>query len=84
MKTITIAALMLAAAVPMAHAQQVKSFYGPDGRLRWDSSRSNSTTFTDRSGRFNGSAIRNSDDTTSFFDRNGRFTGPSSRTTQPK
>jgi hypothetical protein len=90
MKTITIAALVLAAAVPwspMAHAQQVQSFYDRDGRLRWGSPsmRGNATTsFTDRSGRFYGSAIRNSDGTTSFYDRSGRFTGSSSRTTQPK
>jgi hypothetical protein len=87
MKTITIAAIVLAAAMlpsPMAHAQQeLRSFYDRSGKLRWDSSRSNSTSFTDRSGRFDGSAIRNSDGTTSFYDKSGRFTGSSSRS-QPK
>jgi hypothetical protein len=42
------------------------------------------TSAYDRNGRFDGSAIKNSDGTTSFYDRSGRFTGSSSRATQPK
>jgi hypothetical protein len=91
MKTITIAALALVAAMlwlPMAHAQQVQSFYDRDGRLRWGSSstrgNSNATSFTDRSGRFDGNTIKNRDGSMSLYDRGGRFAGSSSRTTQPK
>jgi hypothetical protein len=44
--------------------------------------RGNQTTFTERNGRFDGSAIRNSDSTTNFYDRDGHFTGSSTNTTQ--
>ena len=41
----------------------------------------NSTSFADRNGRFDGTAIRNSNGTTSLSDRNGHFTGSTVNTT---
>ena len=43
--------------------------------------RGNSTSFTDRNGRFDGTAIQNSNGTKSFYDRNGRYTGSTVNTT---
>jgi hypothetical protein len=46
-----------------------------------ESSPSGSESFYDRNGRFDRTAIRNSDGATSFYDRAGRFTGSSVNTT---
>jgi len=60
----------------------LRSFYDSRGSFAGSSvTRGNSTSFTDRNGRFDGTSIRNSDGTTSFYDRNGRFTGSVSNTT---
>lgn len=83
MMKITITALALVTAMTVAHAQQAnetRSFYDQRGSFAGSSStRGNVTSFSDRTGRFDGSAIRNSDGTTSFYDKSGRFTGSSSR-----
>jgi hypothetical protein len=65
----------------LAHAQQSsRAFYDRNGSFSGSSvTRGNATTFTDRAGRFDGTAIRNSDGTTSFYDRSGHFTGSQSR-----
>jgi hypothetical protein len=44
----------------------------------------NSTSAYDRSGRFSGSVIQNSDGSRSFYDARGKFSGSSTNTSQPK
>jgi cell division protein FtsI/penicillin-binding protein 2 len=62
-----------------------RSYYDQRGSFAGSSvTRGNQTTFTDRNGRFDGTAIKNSDGTTSFYDKSGRFTGSSTNTTQPR
>jgi hypothetical protein len=81
---------LLAIALPMwfistARAEPSRSFYDQRGSFAGSAvTRGNATTFSDRNGRFDGTAIRNSDGTTSFYDRRGYFTGSSTNTTQPK
>ena len=50
--------------------------YGPDGKYQGSVFDYGKTqTYTDRNGRFTGSAVKNGNGTTSFFCRNGSFTG---------
>lgn len=89
--TIAIIAWQIAAAVLWLIAispaiaferNEQRSYYDGSGSFAGSSStRGNSTSFSDRDGRFSGSAIRNSDGTTSHYDRNGHFTGSSVNTT---
>jgi hypothetical protein len=82
-----LASLLLIASTGMAVAEpsSSKSFYDQRGSFAGSSvERGNTTTFTDRNGRFDGTAIRNSDGTTSLYDRNGHFVGSSRHTTQPR
>src|SRR5262249_25010438 len=75
------------ALVTATHAEpmQQRSFYDRNGSFAGSSStHGNSTSVYDKSGRFDGSVIRNSDGTTSFYDKSGHFTGSSTNTTQPK
>jgi hypothetical protein len=88
--TITYTAVLLVVVLIMwlasalAEPSSARSFYDRDGRLRWGSStRGNATSFTDRNGRFDGSAIRNSDGSKSLYDRSGHFTG-STVSTSPR
>jgi hypothetical protein len=60
--------------------QRSQSFYDARGSFAGSATtRGNQTSFTDRAGKFDGTAIRNSDGTTSFYDRSGHFTGSRSR-----
>jgi hypothetical protein len=80
---VLIAALLFA--ITFSRADERRSFWDERGQFAGSSSsHGSSTTFTDRDGRFNGSAIRNSNGTTSFYDKNGHFAGSSTNTTQPK
>src|SRR5262249_54740667 len=64
---------------------QIRSYYDRNGSFaRSSSSHGKTTNFKGRNGRFDGTAIRNSDGTTSFYDKSGHFTGSSTNTTQPK
>jgi hypothetical protein len=75
--------LLLIGSTAIAAAEQSRSFYDQRGSFAGSSvERGNSTRFTDRNGRFNGTPIRNSDRTTSFYDKNGHFTGSSVNTSQ--
>ena len=83
-KVVLLAALLLPS---LAHAQQSRSesFYDRNRSFAGSAiTRGNQTNAYDRAGRFDGTAIRNSDGTTSFYDRNGHFTGSRSNTTQPR
>ena len=70
-------AVFLAAGCALAHAQSHQTpIYGPDGKYQgsvFDYGRTQ--TYTDRNGRFSGSAVDNGNGTTSFFNRNGQFSG---------
>jgi len=69
----------------LAEPSMSRSFYDRYGSFAGSSvTRGNQTTFTDRNGHFDGSAIRNRDGTISFYDRNGHFTGSTTNTTQPR
>jgi hypothetical protein len=74
-------AVGILAAAPYASAQTgSRSFYDGRGSFAGSSvTRGNSTSVYDRSGRFDGSIIRNSNGTTSYYDGRGRFTGSSTR-----
>jgi hypothetical protein len=61
---------------PSRDGEQSRSFYDQRGSFAGSSvTRGNTTSFTDRNGRFDGTAIRNSDGTTSYYDRRGHFCG---------
>jgi hypothetical protein len=71
---IVLAVWFIAAA--RAEPSTSRSFYDRSRSFAGSSvTRGNSTSFTDRNGRFDGAAIKNSDGTTSLYDRNGHFTG---------
>jgi hypothetical protein len=66
----------------VAHAQQLQTYYDRDGHYAGQSSTYNggrNTSYTDRNGRFDGSAVHNNDGTTTYYDRNGHFVGAASR-----
>jgi hypothetical protein len=79
---VAIVAAIVALLLPSwAHAQQSRSFYDSRGSFAGSATtRGKETTYTDRNGRFDGTAIRDSDGTTSFYDARGRFTGSSTNT----
>jgi hypothetical protein len=75
----------IAATATQAQQSTSRSLYDQRGSFAGSATtRGNETSFTDRSGKFDGTAIRNSDGTTSFYDRRGHFTGSSSNTTPPR
>jgi hypothetical protein len=75
---LTAIALLVAAALPMKASAQQRSFYDGRGSFAGSSvTRGHSTSVYDRSGRFDGSIIRNSNGTNSYYDGRGRFTGSS-------
>jgi hypothetical protein len=81
-----LALMMILLGVTLVSAEDTtRSYFDRNGSFAGSSnthSGGRDTTFTDRDGKFSGSAIRNSDGTTSFYDRSGRFTG--TNTNQPK
>jgi hypothetical protein len=78
-------AILLTGLLAKAEPMQQRSFYDSRGSFAGSSTQhGNTISIYDRSGRFNGSAIKNSDGTTSFYDRSGRFTGSSTNTSQRK
>ena len=81
-------AFVLALCAGTAAAQtttETKSFWDDQGHFAGSSSsHENTTSYSDRDGRFNGSSIRNSDGTTSLYDRNGHFSGSVTNTTHPQ
>jgi hypothetical protein len=79
MRAILAVALLLAATAALAEPSSSRLFQ--DGRGSCAGSSGSSTSFTDRDGRFDGSAIRNSDGTTRFYDKSGHFTGSATNTT---
>ena len=82
---ILVTVLILMSWLAPAKADDTRSYYDTNGSFAGSSntdSGGRNTTFTDRDGKFSGSAIRNSDGTTSFYDRSGHFTG--TNTNQPK
>jgi hypothetical protein len=75
-------ATVLLPSIAFGQSSTSRSFYDSRGSFAGSSvTRGNETSFSDRNGRFNGTAIRNSDGTTSFYDRNGHFTGSVINTT---
>jgi hypothetical protein len=78
-RTMIFAVAILLTAIELAAAQsQQRSFYDRNGSFSGSSTtRDNTTSAYDKSGKFDVSAIRNSDGTTSLYDRSGRFTGSS-------
>jgi hypothetical protein len=70
------------AASALAEPSSSKSFYDRNGSFAGSSvTRGNTTRVYDARGRFDGTAIKNSDGTTSFYDARGRFTGSTVNTT---
>jgi len=62
-----------------------RSYYNQRGSFAGSSnSHGNSISFYDKSGKFSGSAIHNSDGTTSYYNQAGKFRGSSTNTTQPR
>ena len=71
-------ALVVCVLISTTATAEERSFYDKNGSFAGSSNTYNAgknTTFTDKDGRFNGSAIRNSDGTTSLYDKSGHFTG---------
>jgi hypothetical protein len=85
MKYLLTLALTLVVTNANAEPSTSRSFYDGKGSFAGSSTTNgNSTSFTDRNGRFDGTSIKNSDGTTSVYDRNGHFVGSSTNTTQPR
>ena len=83
-KTLVLATVLLPS-IAFGQSSTSRSFHDSRGSFAGSSvTRGNETSFSDRNGRFDGTAIRNSDGTTSFYDKRGHFTGSSTNTTQPK
>ena|SRR5215475_6560716 len=75
--------LMLLAFCSLAHAQQTP-IYDKDGKYQGSVFNYGKTqTYTDRDGKFSGSAVQNNNGTTSFSNRNGNFSGSAGPTIGP-
>jgi hypothetical protein len=71
-------AITFIAGIIYARAEPQIDFYNSSGSYAGTQfNYGRSSTFTDKNGKFDGTAIRNSDGTTSFYDRNGHFSGQS-------
>jgi hypothetical protein len=82
MVLLIIVALITWVASALAESSASRSFYDRNVSSAGSPvTRDNSISFTDGTGRFDGTAIRNSNGTTSLYDRSGRFTGSSTKTT---